>query len=115
MPMRQQVVEAAAGMFAAMGHPTRLRILALLQQREHHGTELATVLGLSTSNVSQHLALLRTHHLVRVRREGTHVRYAVRDARVARLLDHALDLLAEDAAHARDVERAIQLVRRGRF
>ena len=115
MPMRQQVVEAAAGMFAAIGHPTRLRILTLLQQREYDGTELATALGLSPSNVSQHLALLRAHHLVRVRREGTHVHYAIRDARVGRLLDHALDLLADDAAHARDIGRAIQLVRRGRF
>jgi uncharacterized membrane-anchored protein len=52
---------------------------------------------------------------VRVRREGTHVHYAVRDARVARLLDQALDLLLDDAAQARDVEKAIRMVCRGRF
>jgi ArsR family transcriptional regulator len=114
MPMRQRVVEDAAAVFAAMGHPTRLRVLALLHQREHDATQLATALGLSPSNVSQHLALLRNHHLVTVRREGTHVHYALRDARVGELLDRALDLLADDAAHARDVERAISLVRRGR-
>jgi ArsR family transcriptional regulator len=113
MPMRQRVIEEVADMFAAMGHPTRLRILALLHQRERDVSELGAALGLAAPNVSQHLGLLRAHHLVQVRREGTHMRYALRDSRVGQLLDRALDLLAEDAAHARDVEKAIRLVRRG--
>lgn len=115
MPMRQRVIEDTAAMFAAMGHPTRLRILAVLHQREHDATELARALGLTPSNASQHLALLRAQHLVSARREGTHVHYALRAPRVGRLLDQALDLLAEDAAHGPDMERAIRLVRRGRL
>ena len=115
MPMRQRVIEDAAALFAAMGHPTRLRILAALHQRERDATELEAALGLTPSNTSQHLALLRAQHLVSARREGTHVHYALRDARIGRLLDQALDLLAADAAHGPDVERAIRLVRQGRL
>jgi len=115
MPMRQRVIEDIAAMFAAMGHPTRLRILAVLHQREQDATELARALGLTPSNTSQHLALLRAQHLVRARREGTHMHYALRDPGVGRLLDQALELLAEDAAHGPDVARAIRLVRRGRL
>lgn len=87
----------------------------MLQQREQDATELARALGPTPSNTSQHLALLRTRHLVRARREGAHVHYALRDPRIGRLLDQALDLLADDAAHGPDVARAIRLVRRGRL
>jgi ArsR family transcriptional regulator len=115
MPMRQRVVEEVAGTFAAMGHPTRLRILALLRERERDPSELATALEVAPSGISQHLALLRAHHLVTARREGTHLHYALRDARIGELLDRALDLLAGDVAEAREVGKAIGLVRRNRF
>jgi ArsR family transcriptional regulator len=115
MPMRERVIQEAAALFAAMGHPTRLRILAVLQQREHDVSELCAELGLAAPNVSQHLGLLRAHHLVTVRREGTHMRYALRGARVGELLSRALDLLAEDVPSARDVQKAIRLVRQGRL
>jgi ArsR family transcriptional regulator len=115
MPMRQRVVEEVAATFAAMGHPTRLRILALLREREHDPSELASTLEVAPSGISQHLAQLRAHHLVTARREGTHLRYALRDAGVGELLDRALDLLAGDLAEAREVGKAIRLVRRGRF
>lgn len=115
MPMRQRVVEELAALFATMGHPTRLRILALLHHREHDVSELASALGLTPPNISQHLALLRGHHLVTVRREGTRMHYSIRDARVGRLIDEALDLLAEDVHRGREVEKAIRLVRRGQL
>ena len=114
MPMHQRVVEDVAGTFAAMGHPTRLRILALLRERERDPSELASTLGIAPPGISQHLAHLRAHHLVTARREGTHLHYALRNARVGDLLDRALDLLAHDAAEAREVSRAIRLMRRGR-
>jgi ArsR family transcriptional regulator len=115
MPMRQRVVEELAGTFAAMGHPTRLRILALLREREREPSELASTLEVAPSGISQHLALLRAHHLVTARRQGTHLQYALRDPRVGDLLDRALDLLAGDVAEARQVSKAIRLVRRGRL
>jgi ArsR family transcriptional regulator len=115
MPMRQRVVEEMAGTFSAMGHPTRLRILALLRDGERDPSQLASLLEVAPSGISQHLALLRAHHLVTARREGAHLHYALRDGRIAELLDRALDLLAGDVAEAREVSKAIRLVRRGRL
>jgi ArsR family transcriptional regulator len=114
MPMRQRVVEEVAGTFAALGHPTRLRILSLLRERERDPSELASTLDVAPSGISQHLALLRAHHLVTASREGTRLHYALRDPRVGELLDRGLDLLAGDVADAREVGKAIRLVRRGR-
>jgi ArsR family transcriptional regulator len=112
MPSRQRVVEEVAATFAAMGHPTRLRILALLRERERDPSELASTLAVAPSGISQHLALLRAHHLVTARREGTHLHYALRDASIGELLDRAVDLLAGDMA---EVGKAIRQVRRRRL
>jgi ArsR family transcriptional regulator len=55
--------------------PKRLLLLHVLRDGERSVGELATELGLSLPNTSQHLAVLRSAELVDGRREGTSVRY----------------------------------------
>src|SRR5215510_10890689 len=78
-----------AEFFKALAHPLRIRLLELLRARERSVQELQAALGLDQSAVSQQLAVLRTKQVVRARREGTTVRYAVRDPLVGDLLDVA--------------------------
>lgn len=111
MPLRQKVVEDIAAVFAVLSHPTRVRILALLHLGEHDVTELRERLGVSAANVSQHLALLRARHLVKMRREGTRVFYTLGDPRVADLINYALDILDEDMSLTGEIRQAIQQVR----
>jgi DNA-binding transcriptional ArsR family regulator len=111
MPLRQKVVEDLAEVFGVLSHPTRVRILALLHLGEHDVTELREHLGLSAANVSQHLALLRARHLVKMRREGTRVYYSLGDPRVAELINNALDILDEDMSLTGEIRQAIQQVR----
>jgi len=67
------------GLFARIGkalsNPSRLEILELLAQRERTVESLATELGLSVANASQHLQALRQAALVETRKEGLHVHY----------------------------------------
>jgi DNA-binding transcriptional ArsR family regulator len=63
------------------------------------------------TNVSQHLAILRSHHLVAARREGTRLYYVLRDPRVAALINQAPDVLDSGAVEARALRRAIGQVR----
>jgi DNA-binding transcriptional ArsR family regulator len=111
MLLRQKIVEDIAERFGVLSHPTRLRILTLLHQGEHDVTELKELLGVPATNVSQHLALLRTRHLVRVRREGTRVYYSLGHSRIADLINCALDLLDEDMSLTGEIRQAIQQVR----
>ena len=83
---------AALGeMFAALGDPTRLRIVAALAERELCVCDLAASVGHSESAVSHHLRLLRSLGLVRPRRQGRLVYYALDDVHVTALYNQALD------------------------
>src|SRR5437660_10496218 len=72
-------LERAAGLFRALGDPARLRTLTLLARHEWCVTELVDALGEKFSTVSQRLRILRTEGLVRRRRHGTHLYYALAD------------------------------------
>lgn len=68
-----------ADIFQALAHPTRIAIIELLGKREMSAGELIDELGMEQANVSQHLAVLRSKHLVVNRKAGNQVFYTVRD------------------------------------
>jgi ArsR family transcriptional regulator len=67
---------ALVGMFRALADPTRLRIMNILSHQCMCVCDLQTVLGLSQSFISRHLAYLRHAGMVRDRRGGTWVCYS---------------------------------------
>jgi ArsR family transcriptional regulator len=75
--------------FKAMGDEKRLSLLYLLSQGEWCVHDLAALLDASVSNTSHHLRLLRAMRLVRNRREGKRVVYALDDEHVDSLLREA--------------------------
>ena len=81
-----------AEFFKALAHPVRIRLLEELRRGERSVQQLQAGLGLDQSTVSQQLAILRAKNVVTARKEGTTVRYTVRDPRVGDLLDVARDL-----------------------
>lgn len=88
LPARQ--TETLAAIFAALGEPARLRIVHALSREELCVGDLAAVVGLAVPAVSQHLRLLRTLRIVRNRRAGKMVYYALDDTHVSALFAMAL-------------------------
>jgi DNA-binding transcriptional ArsR family regulator len=86
---------ALAETFALLGDPTRARILHALSIEELCVSDLATLTGLSSSNASHQLRLLRTHRLVGVRREGKRCYYRLEDAHIRQLVAMGLSHAAE--------------------
>jgi rhodanese-related sulfurtransferase/DNA-binding transcriptional ArsR family regulator len=86
------------GQFARIGKalssPHRLEILELLAQGERTVDSLATEVGLSLANTSQHLQALRQAALVESRKEGLFVSYRLSDPAVFELCT-ALRTVAE--------------------
>jgi ArsR family transcriptional regulator, arsenate/arsenite/antimonite-responsive transcriptional repressor len=68
-------VRSVSRLFKALGDETRLRIVALLSHGELCVCHLQEALGLSQSNVSRHLSVLRAAGVVEDRRDGTWVYY----------------------------------------
>ncbi|HSE02905.1 MAG TPA: metalloregulator ArsR/SmtB family transcription factor [Methylomirabilota bacterium] len=75
-----------AEFFKALAHPVRIRILEILVRGSRSVHELQEALGLDQPTVSQQLAVLRAKSIVDARKEGTAVRYTVRDASLRDLL-----------------------------
>lgn len=80
-----------AAFFQALSDPTRVRIISALGVGELCVCDLAATLGMSQSAISHQLRLLRQLHLVRRRREGQIVYYALDDQHVSALFAEGLD------------------------
>ncbi|GAB1339712.1 metalloregulator ArsR/SmtB family transcription factor [Streptomyces sp. E-15] len=79
-----------AATLQALATPSRLRILARLQEGPCAATELADAVGMEQSACSHQLRLLRNLGLVTTERRGRSVIYALYDNHVAELLEQAL-------------------------
>lgn len=80
------------------GHPTRLRIFALLDQTEQMCVcDLAEVLEMSVSAVSQNLAKLRALRLVKYRREAQTLYYTLTDHPLNAIVRAAVEQAREAA------------------
>lgn len=70
----------------ALADPTRSRLLLVLLERPAYPAELARDLGLTRSNVSNHLTCLRDCGIVVAELEGRRTRYEIADPHLARAL-----------------------------
>jgi len=71
----------------AMADPTRSRILLSLLDAPGYPAQLAESLGLTRTNVSNHLACLRDCGIVVAEPEGRRTRYEIVDTHLARALN----------------------------
>lgn len=95
---------------AMLSHPTRLLILCHLHEGECSVTELMGHLGVSQTALSQHLAKLRNHELVRTRRDAQMIYYSLHgdEARVLLAALYQLYCAPEDANTGAEPSTAIE-------
>src|SRR5678815_4861909 len=91
-------VEALTEIFRVLGDGTRVRILDALSSAELCVGDLAARLGVSESAVSHQLRLLRSARIVRPRREGRMIFYALDDR-------HVLTLFKQGLRHVQEAGR----------
>ena len=78
---RAEVPVEPEALLAAFAEPTRLRLLALMQDGEVCVCDLVGALELPQPTVSRHLGVLRRTGLVRSRKEGLWMWYSLAPAR----------------------------------
>ncbi len=79
---KDTVFDQFARITKALASPVRLEIVDVLAQGERSVEALATEVGQSLANTSQHLKTLKEARLVDARRDGVHVRYRLADPQV---------------------------------
>jgi ArsR family transcriptional regulator len=101
--MSRPLSEIKAELFKALAHPARIRVLELLAEGEQTVGDMAPLVGLEASHLSQQLAVLRRARLVTTRKEGQRVVYAIRDRTLVELLAVAKALLIAMLADTEDL------------
>ena len=115
--MLQSLRQFKAEIFQALGHPTRVAIVEYLRYGEISVGQLCEKVGIEQANASQHLAVLRSKHIVETRKEGNQIFYRLRHPLVGDMLemmrqyffDHmneAMQMLREEKREAKAMQKA---------
>ena len=110
MPYRKVVAEEMANFLSALSHPDRVRIALELQDGEQEVSALREALGISPSRLSQHLGLLKSHHIVRERKEGRRVFYHLERVVLGRWLLEGMNFIQQESERLGEVVAALQQV-----
>ncbi|MFW0795421.1 metalloregulator ArsR/SmtB family transcription factor [Gordonia sp. CPCC 205515] len=96
--------EIKANLFKALAHPARIRVLEVLSANGDPTavSELLTITELEPTLLSQHLAVLKRHHVVRSERIGNAVFYELAHPKISELLVIARTFLIDTLGAQRD-------------
>ncbi|MCK7512469.1 MAG: metalloregulator ArsR/SmtB family transcription factor [Desulfobacterales bacterium] len=86
----EEELQRLATIYGVLGDPSRLKIVMALRRDEMCVCDLAALTGISESAVSHQLRRLKDLALVKTRRDGQVVYYALDDKHVVLLLDIGL-------------------------
>lgn len=94
LPQEEELYDLAE-LFKVFGDSTRIRILHALLETELCVGDMAQILNLSQSAVSHQLKILKDAKLVRFRREGKIIFYALDDDHVRNILSMGMEHVEE--------------------
>lgn len=94
-PAEEELYDLAE-LFKVFGDSTRIRILHALLETELCVGDMAQILNLSQSAVSHQLKILKDAKLVRFRREGKIIFYALDDEHVRNILSMGVEHVEEE-------------------
>lgn len=89
-------VEAVTETLKILSAPARLLALCQMIDGEKSVGELAELTGRRPTALSQHLALMRAHGIVKTRREGTSIYYSLASPEIAGLISYLHSSFCKD-------------------
>lgn len=110
--MPRPLYEAKAEFFRTLGHPARIRVLELLNAREHAVHELLAEIDIEPSNLSHQLATLRRTGLVEQERRDGEVIYRIAAPEIRELLLAARAVLLDVIDEQMGLRRTLTSTRR---
>jgi ArsR family transcriptional regulator len=95
MNENKEIYKMHADFCKFMGSPKRIEIIFILGEGEKCVEELAQLMEISVSNVSQNLSIMREKKIVETRREGTKIFYSLSNPRILEACSIMRDLMIE--------------------
>jgi DNA-binding transcriptional ArsR family regulator len=95
--MKQKILEGQASILKALGQPTRLQILELLENGERCVCEIFPAINQEQANVSKHLSILKQAGILESRKEGLRILYRIKTPEILDLLTGVSKLLKTQA------------------
>jgi len=89
-----------AELFKVLADDTRAKVVYLLSKEELCVCDIAALLNSTVSNISHHLRVLRSAHLVKFRREGKQVYYTLDD-------EHVVHIIKEGFEHVNHIHKKL--------
>lgn len=90
-----EILYDVADLFKVFGDCTRIKILYALFECEMCVCDIAELLGMTQSAISHQLRVLKQARLVKYRREGKTVYYALADSHIKTIFDQGLEHVTE--------------------
>ena len=94
LPVEESLYDLAE-LYKVFGDSTRIKILYVLFESEMCVCDIAALLGMSVSAISHQLRVLKSARLVRYRREGKSIIYALADEHVRAILGQGMEHIME--------------------
>ncbi|MEW5819502.1 MAG: metalloregulator ArsR/SmtB family transcription factor [Cyanobacteriota bacterium] len=105
-----QAFDQVAEFFKILSNPSRIKIVGLLLKSKMDVNEISKTIGISQSSVSQHLKILRYHHLVKEKREGKHVYYSIINSALSNVIEDVFNFYSNNYMNSNDnINKIIEL------
>jgi len=88
-------IDALAEFYKVFGDATRIKILLTLYEKELCVCDIATELNMTQSAISHQLKILKQMRLVKNRREGKSIFYALADSHVSMIIAQGREHIEE--------------------
>ena len=105
------VAKKLSALFGVLAHRHRIQIIHAIRNAPMDVSSLCEALDVSQSAMSQHLAALRSHHLVVERRDGRRVYYSLAIPEMARWLLEGTQFIGSGIEESGSVITAVREVR----
>ena len=91
----ERIYELHADVCKIFSSPKRLEILNALKDKERSAGELIEKIGLSKSNLSQHMSILKSKGVIQTRREGLNIYYRISNPKIIQACNLMREVLLE--------------------
>lgn len=92
----QQAAVQACTLMKALSHPDRLMVLCQLKEGEKSVGQIAEMVGIAQSPLSQHLSKMRLQGIVKNRRSAQSIFYSLANEEVERIIDLLYEMYCSD-------------------